>query len=167
MQENYSTRTSSSPPLGEDELRAQKFERTDAHASYVVYLAIGVLLMILGSFVLISLTVQAFDALKPTPPEESPLASHAPPPEPRLQVHEQIDYRKLRDEQLATLEEYRWIDKQEGVVRIPIEVAIGLVLKDGVKKPEKPRSLDELSPPSSSEGKPGEAPKQEEPKTAS
>jgi hypothetical protein len=166
MQDNKTTPTSPSRP-GEDELRAQKYERTDAYARYVAYLGIGTLLMVLGSFWTITLTVQVFEKLKPAQPEESPLATHAPPPEPRLQVHEQIDYRKLRGEQLAVLGEYRWLNKQEGVVRIPIDDAIAIVLKDGIKKPEKPRSLDELLPPSSSEGKPGEAPKSEEPKTAS
>jgi hypothetical protein len=41
----------------------------------------------------------------------------------------------LKERQKQTLEQYGWVDRQRGVVRIPIDVAIELVAKDAKERP--------------------------------
>ena len=55
-----------------------------------------------------------------------------PPPEPRLQSDPATDLRRWRAEEDAALRSYSWADRSRGVVRIPLERAMELVLKRGL-----------------------------------
>jgi hypothetical protein len=64
-----------------------------------------------------------------------PLAAtqeHRLPPEPRLQTNPREDLRDLRDAEQETLTTYGWVDRNAGVVRIPIDDAIKLTLQRGL-----------------------------------
>lgn len=64
----------------------------------------------------------------------SPLAEAgepAPPPGPLLQVAERLDLRLHRESQEKLIQEPAWIDRDRGVVRIPIERAIELTAERG------------------------------------
>ena len=54
------------------------------------------------------------------------------PPEPRLQVNPRQDLADLRDKEDRTLKTYGWVDRNAGVVRIPIDEAIKLTLQRGL-----------------------------------
>jgi hypothetical protein len=54
------------------------------------------------------------------------------PPEPRLQVSPQQDLRQMRAAETAVLHSYGWVDRQAGIVRIPIERAIELLAERGL-----------------------------------
>jgi hypothetical protein len=54
------------------------------------------------------------------------------PPEPRLQAHPRQDLQELRESEDAVLTSYGWVDKNNGVVRIPIDEAMKLVLQRGL-----------------------------------
>jgi hypothetical protein len=54
------------------------------------------------------------------------------PPAPRLQVQPQLDMRQLRAEEDSRLNNYSWIDRQNGIVRIPIERAMDLIAQRGL-----------------------------------
>jgi hypothetical protein len=54
------------------------------------------------------------------------------PPLPRLQTDPKKDLRDLRAEEQATLDSYQWVDRNGGVVRIPIDDAMRLVLQRGL-----------------------------------
>ena len=54
------------------------------------------------------------------------------PPEPRLQTDPRQDLRDLRDQEDAALTGYRWVDRNAGVVRIPIEQAMKLTIERGL-----------------------------------
>ena len=65
---------------------------------------------------------------------EYPLAAaqtNRVPPEPRLQTDPREDLREMREQEDAVLESYGWVDRNAGVVRIPIDEAIKLTLKRG------------------------------------
>jgi hypothetical protein len=64
----------------------------------------------------------------------SPLAmpSGQPPPEPRLLTNEPANLATYRLEQEQNTATYGWIDKQAGIVRIPIERAKELLLERGL-----------------------------------
>lgn len=54
------------------------------------------------------------------------------PPGPRLQTDPQEDVQRLQEHEERWLNTYRWIDKQKGVVHIPIEEAMKKLAKAGV-----------------------------------
>jgi hypothetical protein len=54
------------------------------------------------------------------------------PPEPRLQTDPRRDLLQLRAEEDAVLESYGWVDRQAGVVRIPIEHAMEILAQRGL-----------------------------------
>ena len=53
-------------------------------------------------------------------------------PQPQLQKTPIPDLRAVREEENAVLDNYGWVDKQKGVVRIPIAQAMDLVVKKGL-----------------------------------
>ena len=54
------------------------------------------------------------------------------PPEPRLQTNPRQDLKDLRAAEDDTLKSYRWVDRNAGVVRIPVDEAIRLTLQRGL-----------------------------------
>ncbi len=54
------------------------------------------------------------------------------PPEPRLQINPKQDLADLRAAEEETLTTYGWVDRNAGVVRIPIEEAMKLTLQRGL-----------------------------------
>jgi hypothetical protein len=59
----------------------------------------------------------------------TPSASTAEVPAPRLQSAPAFDLAALRRQKSAMLDEYRWIDPSRGVVRIPIDRAMQLLVE--------------------------------------
>jgi hypothetical protein len=54
------------------------------------------------------------------------------PPEPRLQTNPREDLREFRSAEQDLLTTYGWVDKNAGVVRIPIDEAMKLTLQRGL-----------------------------------
>ena len=66
----------------------------------------------------------------------SPRAAAARMSLPRLQTATSRDLDALREEKRALLSEYRWLDRDSGVVRIPIERAMELLAaRSGAQRP--------------------------------
>jgi hypothetical protein len=63
-----------------------------------------------------------------------PLAAGAvkDPPPPRLQTQPFKDIYQLREGEARRLETYGWVDKEAGIVRMPIERAMELVVERGL-----------------------------------
>jgi hypothetical protein len=59
------------------------------------------------------------------------------PPGPLLQRDPEQDMQEMSTEQDAILNNYGWVDKEAGVVRIPIERAIELTLERGLPTRER------------------------------
>lgn len=69
------------------------------------------------------------------PPPVYPLAAQQEnrlPPEPRLQTQPREDLRELRAHEEEILSSYGWVDKNAGVVRIPIDRAMKMLVERGV-----------------------------------
>ena len=60
------------------------------------------------------------------------------PPEPRLQTQPREDLRELRAREDEILTSYGWLDKNAGVVRIPIDRAMELQLERGFPTRKEP-----------------------------
>jgi hypothetical protein len=68
-------------------------------------------------------------------PPEYPLAvaqGNRVPPEPRLQTDPRQDLSDLRAKEDELLGSYSWVDKNAGIVRIPIDAAMKLTLERGL-----------------------------------
>jgi hypothetical protein len=75
-------------------------------------------------------------------PRAYPLAAEQEnrlPPEPRLQVNPRQDLRDLRAKENAELGGYHWIDRNAGIVRIPIDEAMKLTLQRGLPARQPPQ----------------------------
>jgi hypothetical protein len=61
------------------------------------------------------------------------------PPEPRLQIHPRDDLRELHAHEDEVLTSYGWVDKNAGIVRIPIDEAMKIVVQKGLPARQVPR----------------------------
>ena len=95
--------------------------------SILVVLTIVVLLLMRGMFSAYSTRVTQSQG------QPSPLAAtRQPPAEPRLQVSPAQDLRETRAAEEALLHRYGWVDRAAGVVHIPIQQAMELLLQRGL-----------------------------------
>jgi hypothetical protein len=53
------------------------------------------------------------------------------PPAPRIEEHPAIDVQQLHAQEEQTLSTYGWVDKNKGVVRIPLQRAMELQIERG------------------------------------
>jgi hypothetical protein len=60
------------------------------------------------------------------------LESRQLPPEPRLQVSPQSDRQAILTNERSILDSYGWVDRQAGIVRMPIERALELLIERGL-----------------------------------
>lgn len=95
----------------------------------VAYIVVYLLMLLFGSM-----------ETKAQPARQYPMAAEQQdrlPAEPRLQTSPRQDLRDLRAAEDATLASYGWVDRNAGVVRIPIAEAMRLTLQRGLpSRPE-------------------------------
>ena len=122
----------SAPGDGHPEVR---YEQSDVRAGAIVRFAIGLVLVVgvsavvlLGLFKLFARQQRRHD---PPPP---PLAQEAGrlPPGPRLQAAPLQDLEQLRAEEEKELTSYGWVDEKAGIAHIPIYEAIKIVAARGL-----------------------------------
>lgn len=63
----------------------------------------------------------------------------APPPEPQLQVAPNEDMRQMQERESHDLEHAGWVDRPQGIVRLPIDVAMEVIVARGVSAPSPPQ----------------------------
>jgi hypothetical protein len=120
------------PPHGEH----VHHERSDINVTGVLLFGLGLVAVAAIVHLLIWVLFGYFssrEAIRGT--REYPLAAareNQVPPEPRLQTHPREDLRDLRDREEAVLTSYGWVDKNAGLVRIPIEEAMKIVVQRGL-----------------------------------
>ena len=78
-------------------------------------------------------------------------------PEPRLQPNPAEEMKQLREDQRRQLYSFAWVDEASGVVRIPIDLAMKIVLEKGL--PTRPDAAPpvQVRPSDASSGRPMEA----------
>ena len=116
-------------------------ETSDVNLGGVFVFALGLLVSGVIIFVLIWMLFGFFagqEAQRAV--RQYPLASGRQdrlPPGPRLQVNPREDLRELRAADDAVLNSYGWLDKANGIVRIPIDQAMKLTVQRGLPAREK------------------------------
>jgi hypothetical protein len=68
----------------------------------------------------------------PEPPSQIVKAPRVLAPPPSLQANPRADFEQFKADQEARLNSYGWVDKKAGVIRIPIERAMDLILERGL-----------------------------------
>jgi hypothetical protein len=74
----------------------------------------------------------SFEERQQPPPPVMKVEVPEQPPLPRLQQRPAEDMQAYRDEQRGALESYGWVDRNAGVVHIPIEEAMRLLAERGL-----------------------------------
>lgn len=111
-------------------------EERDVTARPIALAALGLAAIVVLVCILMQLLLNFYAARQSrlTAPA-SPLAGTygmKQPPEPRLQTAPLDDLQALRAREDAALHGYAWVDRQAGVVRIPIERAIEVLADRGL-----------------------------------
>jgi hypothetical protein len=75
------------------------------------------------------------DATRPSVPAITVREGDRLPPLPRLQTTPATDLRGFQESESLVLTTYGWVDKEQGVVRIPVSRAIDLVAERGLPAP--------------------------------
>jgi len=121
------------------------FEHQDLSAKGIIYfmigLAVAVVLIYFIAFgmyhFLDSLSKENQAPISPmvAPEADTRAATHAETqafPEPRLEENERTQLRQFIANQDRTLATYNWIDKDKGIVQIPIDRAMDLIVQRGL-----------------------------------
>ena len=117
--------------------RSLGYEARDVNVWYVIAFGVGLALMVVAVLPLMDWTFVGFErSAERRDVAPSPLARSQEPPLPRLESQPSANLAALRRREDAVLNNYRWIDKQQGVVQIPVERAMELMVKRGLPEPK-------------------------------
>jgi hypothetical protein len=124
-----------------------RYERVDVDAGallkYGFWLVLAALAVILLLWRLYFVFVDQEARRQPPPPVMRPDAAALLPPPPVLQEAPALDLQTLRAREDAVLGSYGWVDREAGVLRIPIDEAMRVVAE---------RGLPETIPPAAQHG---------------
>ena len=114
-------------------------ETKDANIKSLVLSGIGLFIITGIVLVIIVVLIDFFEAQKiKNENSPHPLAVRAEgPPEPRLQVTPDKDWQIFRAREDSILNSYGWIQKEVGVLRLPVERAMELILETGLPSRDK------------------------------
>ncbi|MCX6537663.1 MAG: hypothetical protein NT151_01815 [Acidobacteria bacterium] len=129
-----------------DEGRSEStaYETRDIKVRPLVGFAAGLAVLIIFSFLVVLWVFRLFSSQHAAQDAQAAPSSSARPtaaapadeqlkwPEPRVQSRPADDLKALREGEDASLTTYGWVDRAGGVVRVPIDVAMQLILKEGL-----------------------------------
>ncbi len=109
-------------------------ERSDAHVRPVAAFLVFMFLSVLAAYGIITVLFEYFTQREiskygnPVQFSEPGGRSGAP----LLQVVPGLDLQEIRADEAEQLDDYGWVDQRQGLVRVPIEQAIDMLLEQGV-----------------------------------
>ena len=133
------------PHGGHDSAHNPEVRHETSDVNIRAILGFGLALVVVAAFIHLVVWVlfQYFQAREARQgPLEYPLAATQrmkTPPEPRLQTNPRQDLGDLRTREQDILETYGWVDKNAGVVRIPIDQAMHLIVERGLPARQGPK----------------------------
>jgi hypothetical protein len=122
-------------------------ERKDVNVFQISAFGIGLLLscivVVFAMWAMFDFLFAREDAKNATNPAASMMSERPKlPPEPRLQAEPKIELKDLRADEEAILNSYGWVDPNKGIVRIPIDQAIDIVMQKGLPSKPSPAGMD-------------------------
>jgi hypothetical protein len=120
-----------------DENDAVRYEKEDINERSTFWFGLIILIVMVAAALL---TKPLYDLLAERETAAQPAAAYVAesdpralePPSPRLQVHPETDLAAFRAQEEATLTTYAWVDKENGIVRIPVQEAMRIVAERGL-----------------------------------
>lgn len=112
--------------------RGPGYETRDVDPKVIIWLVGSIVVVVGASMIGLRLLVDTHSASAAR--QEPPLVSTVDqtPPSPRLQTTPVRDYQTFVAEQDARLHSYGWVDRQQGIVHIPIERAMDRAVEKGL-----------------------------------
>jgi hypothetical protein len=108
-------------------------ETSDVDVRGLAYFGGGLFLVLVLTILSMRWVFFHFAKSQPLGPPPTPFENaRTLPPAPRLQVEPRLELEHYRQEQQQMLESYGWVDRPNGIVRIPIDRAIALLLERGL-----------------------------------
>lgn len=109
-----------------------RHEIRDTNIPALSAFGVAIVLTIAATMLFCFVIFRIYQNTMPMGPPATPYASSRQlPPEPRLQTSPRMDLDGYLSTQRNELDDYSWVDRQSGVVRIPVERAMELLLKQG------------------------------------
>lgn len=110
------------------------YEKTDASPRGLIYFATAVAVILAVVSVLLIVLFKHFQKTEPAGSfVAAPFEAGEPaPPPPRIQPDPRADMHSYADSQEKLLNTYGWVDHQNGIVRLPIDRAMELLLQRGL-----------------------------------
>ena len=114
---------------GQEQAIKAGHETEDVPARPLVGIAIAMAILVISSFVLMAILFKAFDYYQPLFDDVAhPLAqARANDSGPRLQIDPPVQKVELKEIERRVLTSYDWVDKDNGIVRIPVDRAISIL----------------------------------------
>jgi hypothetical protein len=108
------------------------YEKGDVHFRGVLIFAVALVVGVVLTLALVGGMIALLAQRSPSSMRASPTGTPSVvPPPPVLQAQPWEDLRRYREEQSRILLDYAWIDRKAGIVRIPVERAMELVIERG------------------------------------
>jgi hypothetical protein len=110
-------------------------ETREAVPRYILYFAAGVALAVMAGFLVSWGTLEYLIRHQKYPAPQSAISrgrTLPPPGMPQLQSHPDTDLQVYLKNQREMLDSYGWVNRKDGVVRIPIQRAMNILLQQGL-----------------------------------
>ena len=113
--------------------RGAGYERADAHVHSLLQFAFWMVIVMAVVMVGMKWTFDYYGRALPLGAPASPLvAGRELPPSPRLQVQPRLDLKDYCAAQQQEVNSYAWVDRSSGVVRVPVDRAMDMLLARGL-----------------------------------
>jgi len=112
--------------------QSRRYEDSNVSVKQLFAFAMGIVALIMVGVLSSAFTFRFFVRHTPMGPSASPFEDVRDlPPGLRLQTAAPLDLKRYRDDQDKVLAGYGWVDPHAGVVRIPVERAMEILLQKG------------------------------------
>jgi hypothetical protein len=110
-------------------------ETREAVPRYILYFALGLAVTVVAGFLVSLVTLKYLRTHQTYPAPQSAISRGRvlpPPGMPQLQAHPEADLQVYLKDQREILDSYGWVNRKNGVVRIPIQRAMNILLQKGL-----------------------------------
>jgi len=110
------------------------YELSDLNPRFIAMFGIGLVVAVAVAVIVTSLFMRyrAFQHARQETPVPRLAREREITPEPRLQVDAPKELRQMRAAEDAALSSYGWVDKDAGIVKIPVDRAMEILAKKGL-----------------------------------
>lgn len=121
-------------------------ETRDVNVFQISAFGIGLLLAcivtVFAMWVMFDFLFKREDAKNADNPAALMMNQRAQPPKPNLQAEPKVELKDLRTNEETILNSYGWVDQSKGIVRIPIDQAIDMVVQKGLPSKPSPAGME-------------------------